>query len=358
MNKLSIFYLFVFCTLLLAGGCTDDGCLSDTDTPVFLQPSFSTASNVSARSIVNETGTATGQVDKIGVYLTRTDGYTAYADPAMVYTTFTTKNGTTWTGAKKLNLRTEQARLYAWYPDNGTAPTESGTTRTIPLTLPAAQNFDGTSTTACSQTDYLYGSANKTAGDATAITVSATNNTSPTVYLQHALAQLVFTIEYKAGRVPDSEYDYVKSISLTTGTGTAVFRAANAAGTLALNDGTIILATTATITFTATAGTSQLPGNIGAPKPVAYGLVAPKAKDATGTNPISLNLVLGQKSASTNDRTLTAANAALFNGEWKKGHRYTYNLQLDKNDITLKSVEIKAWTENNGGSQDVPPVIE
>ena len=240
MNKLSIFYLFVFCTLLLAGGCTDDGCLSDTDTPVFLQPSFSTASNVSARSIVNETGTATGQVDKIGVYLTRTDGYTAYADPAMVYTTFTTTNGTTWTGAKKLNLRTEEARLYAWYPVVGTdVPTESGTTRTIPLTLPAAQTFDGTSTTACSQTDYLYGSASNTAGDATAITVSATNAT-PTVYLQHALAQLVFTIEYKAGRVPDSEYDYVKSISLTTGTGTAVFRAANAAGTLALNDGTIL----------------------------------------------------------------------------------------------------------------------
>lgn len=150
----------------------------------------------------------------------------------------------------------------------------------------------------------------------------------------------------------------MKSISLTTGTGTAVFRAANAAGTLALNDGTITLATTATITFTATAGTSQLPGNIGAPKPVAYGLVAPKAKDETSTNPISLNLVLGQKSASTNDRTLTAANAALFNGEWKKGHRYTYNLQLDKNDITLKSVEIKVWTEKDGGSQDVPPIIE
>lgn len=91
---------------------------------------------------------------------------------------------------------------------------------------------------------------------------------------------------------------------------------------------------------------------------IAYGLVAPKAKDETGTNPISLNLVLGQSSGSTNDRTLTAANAALFNGEWKKGHRYTYNLQLDKNDITLKSVEIKAWTEKDGGSQDVPPVIE
>lgn len=358
MNKLFIFYLSFFCTLLLAGGCADSGYLSDADSPVFLQPSFSTASNVSTRSIVSETGAGAGQVNKIGVYLTHTDGHTAYADPAIAFTTFSTNNGSTWTGANPVNLRDESARLYAWYPvaDNA-IPTSNGTTRTVPITLPAEQTFDGTSTTACSQTDYLYGSANNTAGDATSITVNA-GNTSPTVYLQHALAQLVFTIEYKAGRVPDSEYDNVKSISLTTGTGTAVFRAANAPGTLALNDGTINLPTTATITFTATTGTSRLPGNIGSPNPVAYGLVAPKAKDETNSSPISLNLVLGQKSASINDRTLTATNTTLFKDEWKKGHRYTYNLLLDKNDITLKSVEIKGWTEQNGGSQDVPPVIE
>lgn len=349
-----IVYLPVLCALLLAGGCSDSGCVSDLDIPVPLQPSFTPVSGSLTRSIVSETGTADGKVNHIGVYLTRADGHTAYADPSISCTIFSTTNGTTWTGANPVNLRTEQARLYAWYPvavDNS-IPTEVGNTRTVPITLPAAQTFDGRSTTACSQTDYLYGSANQAVGDATAITVhrSASN---PAIYLQHALVQLVFTIEYKAGRVPDSDYDRVKSISLTTADAT-VFRAA-ASGTMALSDGALTVAQTATITFTATTGTSCLPGNIGDPKPVAYGLTAPKSTTASS---VALNLVLGQKGTSANDRTLTASNVLLFNSEWKKGHCYTYHLLLDKNDITMKSVDIKAWTEQDGGTQNVPPVIE
>lgn len=347
-----IVYLPVLCALLLAGGCSDSGCVSDLDIPVPLQPSFTPVSGSLTRSIVSETGTADGQVNRIGVYLTRSDGHTAYA--ASAFSIFSTENGNSWTGTPSVNLRTEQARLYAWYPvaDNS-IPTEVGNTRTVPIILPAAQTFDGGSTTACSQTDYLYGSANQAVGDATAITVhrSASN---PAIYLQHALVQLVFTIEYKAGRVPDSDYDRVKSISLTTGTGITVFRAA-ASGTMTLADGTLAVAQTATITFTATTGTSCLPGNIGDPKPVVYGLTAPKP--AT-TSPVALNLVLGQKGTSANDRTLTASNTTLFNSEWKKGHCYTYHLLLDKNDITMKSVDIKAWTEQDGGTQNVPPVIE
>lgn len=351
MNRLYTFCLSALCTLLFAGGCADTGCLTGEDTPVFLQPSFTPVSGSLTRSIVSQTGTADGQVNRIGVYLTRSDGHTAYA--ASAFSIFSTANGSSWTGTPSMNLRTEQARLYAWYPvaDNS-IPTEAGNTRTVPIALPAAQTFDGGSTTACSQTDYLYGSANQTVGDATAIIVhrSASN---PTIYLQHALTQLVFTIEYKAGRVPDSEYDRVKSISLTTA-GATVFRAA-ANGTMRLADGALTLTPTATITFTATTGTSCLPGNIGDPKPVVYGLVAPKTATTT---PVTLNLVLGQKGTSTNDRTLTASNVTLFNSEWKKGHCYTYHLLLDKNDITMKSVEIKGWTEQDGGGKDVPPVIE
>lgn len=59
------------------------------------------------------------------------------------------------------------------------------------------------------------------------------------IYLQHALTRLIFTIEYKAGRVPDSEYDWVKSISLE-----GPFRAG--AGTLQLNDGTLAFSSSAT----------------------------------------------------------------------------------------------------------------
>lgn len=349
MNRSFIVYLSAFCVPLLAGGCSDSSCISDMDTPVPLQPSFSTVSGSATRSIVSAIGTASGEVNHIGVYLTLTDGHTAYAAPSSAtYTIFTTSNGTTWTGANPVNLRTEQARLYAWYPADGSVvPTESSSTRTVPISLPAAQTFDGASTTACSQTDYLYGSASNTAGDATAITANR-NSASPDIYLQHALTQLVFTIEYKADRVPDSEYDWVKSISLT-----GPFHSGT--GTMQLNDGTLTFpaSSSATLAFSAT-GNLQLPGNIGTPQRVAYGLAAPKA--AT-TETVTLALVLGKQNISTNDRTLTTTTA--FNVEWQKGVRYTYNLLLGKNDITLKAVTIQGWTEATSGDPTVvPPLIE
>ena len=126
--------------------------------------------------------------------------------------------------------------------------------------------------------------------------------------------------------------------------------------TLQLNDGTLFFsssATPVTLTFSA-AQNPQLPGNIGTPARVAYGLVAPKG---VTTQSVTVKLVLGQKSTSTNDRTLTTTTN-LFNAEWTKGNSYTYKLLLEKNDITLKSVSIKGWTDApSGDSTEVPPVI-
>ncbi|WP_044269237.1 fimbrillin family protein [Bacteroides timonensis] len=350
MNRSFILSLSLICLLLPAGGCSDSACISDVETLVPLQPSFSTATASVTRSIVSETGPGDGKVNHIGVFLTRsTDGHTAYAASSDSYTIFTTSDGSTWTGAKTVNLRTEQARLYAWYPaEGGGIPSDSGSTRTIPVSLPAEQTFDGASATACSQADYLYGSANSTAGDATAITVDCNTN-SPTIYLQHALTQLVFTIEYKAGRVPDAEYDRVKSISLT-----GPFRAGT--GTMQLNDGTLsaLSQSSATLKFSVSAH-PQLPGAIGSPEIVAYGLAAPKA--AT-TGSVTVKLILGKADDTVNDRTLTVATD-LFNAAWEKGKRYIYHLLLDKNDITLKTVQIKGWTEvPTDPPVIVPPVIE
>lgn len=331
------------------------------DTPVPLRPVFVTSDAALSRSIVSETGTGDGKVNRIGVCLTKTDGHTAYADPSLVniYTVFTTTNGSSWTTTHPVNLRDEHARLYAWYPapqsvDLNDIPTETPSTRTVPITLLAEQTFDGTSTTACSQEDYLYGAANVDVGDEGVIEVHSDAST-PTIYLQHALAQLVFTIEYKAGRVPDDEYDFVKSISLTTGGGSKIFSAG--AGRMALNNGALTtVPAAATLTFKANSNTEQLPGSIGNPNRVAYGLVAPKA--ASNAAEVTLSLVLGQKNDSSNDRTLTATSTTLFSDQWQKGHCYTYNLKLDKNDITLKGVDIKGWTDGGGGSQYVPPVVE
>lgn len=355
MNKFNTLYLSLLCTLLLAAGCTDNGCTLDVDAPVALQPSFATVSGTSlTRGIVSNIGAGEGEVNRIGVYLTLPDGHTNYADPAISSAIYTL-SGNTWTPSRPVNLRTAKARLYAWYPPASTPETnENGTTRTVPVSVSASQTFDGISTTACSQTDYLYGSASNVSGEATTITVDR-NNSNPTIYLQHALAQLIFTIEYKSGRVPDAEYDWVKSISLTTGSSpTTIFRAADS-GTMALHDGTLTLAPAAALTFTANSGTSRLPGTIGSPQAVAYGLVAPKG--AT-TATVTLNLVIGKKGVTNNDRTLTAtAPTDLFNKAWEKGKCYTYHLLLDKNDLTVKTVSIKGWSTASD-SGEMPPVIE
>lgn len=343
---------FLVCTLLLAG-CTDrDAPGIEEAATIPLQLMVNTVSgSADTRSVVSQTGTAAGQVEAIGVCLAlASDGHSAYATPEASSALFTVSGSDVWTASRPINLRSTQARLYAWYPaaESNLATVDNGTTRTVAITLPASQTFDGANATDCSQTDYLYGSASATAGDVTSITVNRDNN-NPMIYLQHALTRLIFTIEYKAGRVPDSEYDWVKSISLE-----GPFRAG--AGTLQLNDGVLAFsssATPVTLTFSA-AQNPQLPGNIGTPARVAYGLVAPKG--AT-TQSVTVKLVLGQKSTSANDRTLTTTTN-LFNAEWLKGNSYTYKLLLDKNDITIKSVSIKGGTDiSSGSSTEVPPVV-
>ena len=343
---------FLVCTLLLAG-CTDrDAPGFEEAATIPLQLMVNTVSgSADTRSVVSQTGTAAGPVGAIGVCLAlASDGHSAYATPEASSTLFTVSGSDVWTASRPVNLRSVQARLYAWYPadESNLATVDNGTTRTVAITLPASQTFDGANATDCSQTDYLYGSASATAGDATSITVNRDNN-NPMIYLQHALTRLIFTIEYKAGRVPDSEYDWVKSISLE-----GPFRAG--AGTLQLNDGTLAFsssATPVTLTFSV-AQNPQLPGDIGTPARVAYGLVAPKGATAQS---VTVKLVLGQKSTSANDRTLTATTN-LFNAEWAKGNSYTYKLLLDKNDITIKSVSIKGWTDvSSGSSTEVPPVV-
>lgn len=358
MTSRSLFMPFglLFVGALLVGGCTDrDADVPvDTGVPLRLEVNTATVSTVT-RSIVSETGTGTGQVGKIAVYLTQTDGHTAYANLVISSAVYTLANNA-WSASRPVNLRTEEARLYAWYPAPDTevtdVPADNGTTRTVPVSLPATQNFsfpDGQFTvvtypTLCSQTDYLYASAVNTTGDHTAIQVSASSPEAG-IYLQHALSWLVFTIEYKTGTVPDRDYDFVKSITLE-----GPFTAGS--GTMQLSDGTMQFPSAAALTFSAAAN-PQLPGEISKPLTVAYGLVAPKP--AT-TAAVTLKMVLGGKSTTTYDRTLTVSTD-LFNPAWLQGNRYVYHLSLGKNNITVKAVEIEGWTEQQGGGADMPPVI-
>ena len=337
----------------LFGSCSDAALPDKEDVTVPLEVSAVTSgTSVVSRSVISATGTGSGEANQIGVFLTMaSDAHSAYANPSISSAIFTVDNAGIWTASRPVNLRSEMARLYAWYPvvsgDEG-KPTDNGsTTRTVAVDVLASQTFDGANATACSQTDYLYGAGNSTAGDATAITVNRDNN-NPTIWLQHALAQVVFNIEYKASRLPDDEYDFVKSISLQ-----GPFDAGS--GTMQLDDGSLRLSTpNATLAFTAESS-PQLPGRVDKPVPVAYGLVAPKV--AT-TAVVTVTLVLGHKENSIYDRTLSATTS-LFDAAWAKGYRYTYHLLLGKNDLTFKDVAIQGWTDNSsGGSTDMPPVLE
>ncbi|MEL5893634.1 fimbrillin family protein [Bacteroides sp. GD17] len=355
---LSLHILFAACAACLVCGCSSEEYSDAQEASVPLVVSVSTGGAVPAsRSIVNTTGTATGEADHIGVFLTAADGYSPYADEKISSAIFklsrTGSSTDTWTASRPVNLQSRTARLYAWYPvsgnnENGLKTETAGSTRTVPIEVSASQSFDGTSTTDCSQTDYMYGAANGTAGNADAIKVSSTAN-NPTIYLQHALAQVVFTIEYKASRLPDDQYDFVKSITLSGGSFLA------GTGTMQLNDGILAsLSSATTLTFAANTNTSQLPGSTGSPAAVAYGLVAPNSGH---TGNVTLSMVLGGKGNTTYDRTLTATTSTWFAQAWEKGKRYTYHLMLDKNDLTFKSVDIAGWDDKSQGNTDMPPLL-
>lgn len=350
MNRTSFFHLLpAALAACLVCGCSGSDAPYAPEASVPLTISVSTCdASPASRAIINE---AAG-LGKIGVFLTAEDGYSPYAIPDLCSAVFALSGGT-WNASRTVNLQSRSARLYAWYPvvTNSEESTGSGTTRTVPVSISASQTFDGATKAGCSQTDYMYGSANGTPGDAAAIIVNRDRN-NPTINMQHALSQVVFTIEYKPTRLPDAEYDYVKQISLQS-QGNDFF---DGTGTMQLNDGTLALLTaTNTLTFTTDAGTAQLPGEAGKPAAVAYGLVAPKA--ATSGN-VTVSLVLGQKNSADNDLTLTATTSTWFSAAWEKGVRYTYHLLLDKNDLTFESVEIGKWTPNGQGNTEVPPVLE
>lgn len=226
----------------------------------------------------------------------------------------------------------------------------------LPVSVPAGQNFDGGNTYDCSTTDYLYGSGSATVGSATAVTANSLS-ASPTLYLQHALSQVVFRIQNANDRTPDPTYDYVKKIKLTAAGDATPFYCTTAsgsgsAGTMSLKDGALSgLDAVGEISFTPSAHPQQV-GTSG-PVTVAYGLVAPKAEAASGTQ-VTLTLTLGEQSSDVTERDLTLSTDA-FNPAWQKGYRYVYTLTLGERGISLQPVDIKGWTEVSEESSDVDP---
>lgn len=244
---------------LLLPACTagEDGADNDLSgnrgEAVLLQPRFY-AGQPSTRSVVNglESSDAVTNKDKISsvmLYVTESSGYPFYQgvkDPDNKLkdglSLFKAKGSGTlsWTGAPAVNLYNLQARVFAFSPSDATfnASTTSDE-HTIEVTIPADMTFNGGNSWQCSTVDYLYGSGSSDIGSNTSITASnAEGAFSPTIHLQHALAQVVFKLQSAPGRLVDNNYDYVKKITLNTASNIFVATANSATTTMKLKDGT------------------------------------------------------------------------------------------------------------------------
>ena len=348
MKNVFILLLLGTASLFCIACSGENSVLTDGDA-VLLQPGVHAGATLaSTRSMINDVGTGADRIS-IGIYLAAADG-SLYPGSNAGGATFTkADSGTKWTSNPSTYVSLAKATVYAWAPaatalksDGGSGSggnsgsgsgSGSGTVLpALPVSVPAGQTFDGGNTYDCSTTDYLYGSGSATVGSATAVTANSLSP-SPTLYLQHALSQVVFRIQNANDRTPDPTYDYVKKIKLTAAGSATPFYCTTAsgsgsAGTMSLTDGALSgLAAVGEISFTPSARPQQV-----------------------GT----LTLTLGEQSSNTTERDLTLSTDA-FNPAWQKGYRYVYTLTLGERGISLQPVDIKGWTEVSEESSDVDP---
>lgn len=371
MKNVFILLLLGTASLFCIACSGENSVLTDGDA-VLLQPGVHAGATLaSTRSMINDVGTGADRISTISIYLAAADG-SLYPGSNAGGATFTkADSGTKWTSTPSTYVSLAKATVYAWAPattalksdggsGSGSGSGSGGSSSTVlpalSVSVPAGQTFDGGNTYDCSTADYLYGSGSATVGSATAVTANSLSP-SPTLYLQHALSQVVFRIQNANDRTPDPTYDYVRQIKLTAAGGATPFYCTTAsgsgsAGTMSLTDGALSgLDAVGEISFTPSARPQQV-GTSG-PVTVAYGLVAPKAEAASGTQ-VTLTLTLGEQSSDVTERDLTLSTDA-FNPAWQKGYRYVYTLTLGERGISLQPVDIKGWTEVSEESSDVDP---
>lgn len=355
MNRMTrpLTFLLLWSLALFCGACSAEDSSVPGGDPVPLQPGIHAGATLaSSRTLVNGIGTGADQIGSIGIYLVASDDGTLYPGSNAAGTTFTKGSGNSWSSTPPTYVGLRTARLYAWSPaTTALTGTGSGTTLpTLPVSVPAAQTFDGANSYSCSTFDYLYGSGISTQGSVGEITANS-QSPNPAIHMQHALAQLLFRIQTASDRPVDT-YDYVKKITLTAEGGVTPFKSITS-GQMALASGALSgEVATAELTFTATANPQQV-GETTTPATVAYGLVVPRTAAASATR-VKLALVLGQSGTATNERTLTLSTD-VFNPAWSRGNQYVYTLTLNKRGITIQSATVNPWTDETSATGDMEP---
>lgn len=360
--------IFILGFGLLLTACNSGELPDANNTTVAFRPNFQTG-ETQTRSIVNGTGTSTadGAIHQVNVFVTKENGSAIYPGTTNGVVTFEKTGESAWDG--KVNLHSETARIYAYYP-TGITPTlvnndgNGNDTHYIAITPLAAQTFDGTNTWNCSTIDYLYGTSSSNPDDVSAIT--ANNKTSdklnPSIHLQHALAQVAFTMQTAADR-PLTEFDFIKKITIKSTSGNLFATAAN----MQLKDGALTSPTnTSILTFTptgendnegnGTVSTAIQCGDIRNPVLVGYGLVAPLSIEPADKS-ITISVLLGKKGSANkeNERELSAALDKPV--QWAKGKRYVYPITLTNKAITVGTTKITPWDQIDGGNDMKPDGI-
>lgn len=362
MNTKNLNILSLGLLVASLGACTADETVNgERPDGVLLQPAFHTATPAT-RSIVNGTD-ASGTADKIStvrLYVAKSDGFTAYdgvtgtyGDGQSVYSYPT--SGSQWTGSPVVKLHNATARIFAVSPSDVTLTASSADmTHSIPVSVPADQTFNGGNGWECSTTDYLFGSAKEVVGDTTTVYASnAADGYSPSIYLQHALAQVVFKMKSAANRTPTA-YDCVKEIRLhASDNTTAYFLAGN--GKLLIKEGNVKeLSDVVALKFTPLSGTVPVQcGTNSQPSTVGYGLVAPLASAPSGD--ISITVVLGNANGTETekDREL-AVSIEDFKVKWLRGMKYVYNLVLSDRAVSVGKLDVTPWEDVKSGNDVYP----
>ncbi|MCD7923464.1 MAG: fimbrillin family protein [Bacteroides sp.] len=333
--KRTLYIPFTVCILLFSA-CSGDLPEQQAEESRVLQLNFKQEGEATLVRTSNALTTENGAAAEIGLCITQGTGYEAYPDRTNTRYTFKTSDTKLYEGesgssstSTTFYLIGENAHIQAFIPNSAVTQTNSGNGYTIPVTIPAQQTFTTTGgAPSCEAIDYLYGSAKNDVGDATSITTNAMQASPTNIYLHHALAKVMFTLQCDKDRTPNTEYDCVKSIEISASSGTPFLVGAtgNSNSKMQINDGKIS-GLTNTNTLTLIPGTGSTPIAVGAgnsPATVACGLVAPLT-GKPGT--VTLTITLGKKDDTAHNRTYTATSDA-FNVQWQAGNCYTYKLVL------------------------------
>lgn len=283
-----------------------------------------------APRVLSSTSTAPPSfTEDIGFYITGENDHAVYPGTSAGILSYVSGS---WKASPGTYVNGTPGRLYAWYPsDLILSPDNSGGNHTVPVSVPAEQTSAGTGAV----TDYLYGAGSGDAASTEPIVVSS--RLSPTVYMQHALAQVVFTVQ--GDRRDPGINDYVKSITLSASGNQFL----SGDGSLNVRTGGIS-GLTGTQTLTFYPETPAQIGGTGAPVTVAEGLVAPLASAPA----VTLTVVLGPEDSDAENRTYTLTSTSI-NVKWERGRSYLYSLTLGNEISVTQTAVIWGTAESDSG---------